>query len=99
MKQLSNMIRYCEDKYTCRRKFQLNYLGELDFTEKECARTCDNCKKQLSYYEKDVIQEAKYLVEFMMAVDRLRQDISQNQLIMICKGSSEKKLKYKSDIL
>lgn len=27
MKQLSNMIKYCEDKYTCRRKFQLEYLG------------------------------------------------------------------------
>lgn len=26
-KQLAQMIKYCEDKYICRRQFQLKYLG------------------------------------------------------------------------
>ena len=51
MKQLSNMVRYCEDKYTCRRKAQLDYLGEKDFDISLCNKTCDNCKKNLNFVE------------------------------------------------
>lgn len=49
------MIKYCEDKYTCRRKFQLEYLGENDFNPEECNKTCDNCKRSLNYVEVECI--------------------------------------------
>jgi bloom syndrome protein len=44
-KQLAQMIKYCEDHSTCRRQFQLHYLGEIDFDPKICKKTCDNCRK------------------------------------------------------
>lgn len=43
------MIKYCEDHATCRRQFQLSYLGETDFDPKDCNKTCDNCKKGQLY--------------------------------------------------
>lgn len=45
-KQLAQMIKYCEDKQTCRREFQLQYLGEY-FNPEDCHKTCDNCRKNL----------------------------------------------------
>lgn len=33
----------------------------------------------------------------MMQIERIRQNINQNQIIMICKGSGDKKFKYKLD--
>jgi bloom syndrome protein len=47
MQQLSQMVQYCEEKYMCRRQFQLNYLGEKDFDPANCNKTCDNCRKGL----------------------------------------------------
>ena len=46
MNQLANMVKYCEDKYQCRRKFQFDYLGEKDFDPADCEQTCDNCQKK-----------------------------------------------------
>ncbi len=34
---------YCEERYICRRKIQLEYLGE-PFSTKDCDSMCDNCK-------------------------------------------------------
>jgi bloom syndrome protein len=45
--QLAQMVKYCEEKYMCRRQFQLNYLGEKDFDPANCNKTCDNCQKGL----------------------------------------------------
>ena len=40
---LNNVINYCEDKYTCRKKLQMNYLGE-NFEKEKCKKMCDNCE-------------------------------------------------------
>lgn len=32
-----------------------------------------------------------------MATDKIKQNISQNQIIMLCKGIGDKKFKYKVD--
>ena len=56
-KELNNVINYCEDIYTCRRKMQLEYLGE-NFDSKECNKTCDNCISEKISYEKNVTEAA-----------------------------------------
>ena len=39
-----SMLDFCEEKYECRRKMILNYLGE-DFDRKKCGKMCDNCQQ------------------------------------------------------
>lgn len=65
-KQLAEMIKYCEDKSTCRRKFQLDYLGETDFDPKVCNRTCDNCKNGEVFSEYECIVQGKALVRALL---------------------------------
>jgi bloom syndrome protein len=43
---LYSILDYCEEPYICRRKLQLNFLGE-DFDERLCNKMCDNCKQGL----------------------------------------------------
>ena len=41
------MVRYCEQKNQCHRKFKLNHFGE-EFDSKMCKNTCQNCKNNNS---------------------------------------------------
>ena len=43
MHALYAIIAYCEEPYLCRRKMQLNFLGE-DFNSNDCHQMCDNCR-------------------------------------------------------
>eukprot|EP01022_Parablepharisma_sp_SALTPOND_P026843 TRINITY_DN65038_c0_g1_i1.p1 TRINITY_DN65038_c0_g1~~TRINITY_DN65038_c0_g1_i1.p1 ORF type:complete len:889 (-),score=114.39 TRINITY_DN65038_c0_g1_i1:1005-3671(-) len=42
---LYKIMDYCEENYICRRKIQLEYLGE-QFSSKDCDGMCDNCKER-----------------------------------------------------
>lgn len=63
-KELNCVINYCEDIFTCRRKMQLEYLGE-NFNASDCGKTCDNCINSKEYYEKDVSSAAIKIVEIL----------------------------------
>jgi bloom syndrome protein len=54
---LYSILNYCEEPFECRRKLQLNFLGE-EFDSKKCKRMCDNCKKGLHVVKRDVSQDA-----------------------------------------
>ena len=41
--QLYTCLRYCEDKFECRRTLQLQFFGER-FDAAKCNKTCDNCR-------------------------------------------------------
>lgn len=98
-KQLAEMIKYCEDKSGCRRQFQLSYLGETDFDPKNCNKTCDNCKKETTYFDIECIEEGRELVKLLMIADQSYVSLSRGQLINILKGKSEKSTKYKLEKL
>ena len=40
---LYSILNFCEEPYVCRRKLQMNFLGE-EFDEKLCKQMCDNCR-------------------------------------------------------
>ena len=40
---LYSILEYCEEPYACRRKLQLQFLGE-EFDEQKCDKMCDNCR-------------------------------------------------------
>ena len=64
VEQLNAIIRYCEDEFTCRREYQLSYLGEK-FDKKNCSKTCDNCVQNSPYTEKDCTNDAKDVINFL----------------------------------
>ena len=63
------IIDYCVEKYICRRKIQLEYLGE-DFSSKDCNDMCDNCKlrKNKGVY-KSYQNEAKQILSVIQEID------------------------------
>jgi len=63
--EVTNMIRYCEEMFECRRVLQLAYFGEK-FKKEDCKQTCDNCKAGRVPFLKDVTAEAKIVVEYLM---------------------------------
>ena len=69
---LYNMLGYAEEPNICRRKLQLDYLGERDFNPKSCNQMCDNCqggKKGSKVIYKDVTSEAQKVAELVAAMN------------------------------
>ena len=56
------MLEFCEEKYECRRKLVLNYLGE-QFDPANCNKMCDNCKKDLKIFKMNMTTETKKIIE------------------------------------
>ncbi len=58
------ILDYCEEPFLCRRKMQLNFLGE-DFDAARCKEMCDNCRKALKVVEVDRTSEAQTILKFV----------------------------------
>ena len=54
---LYSILEYCEEPFLCRRKMQLQFLGE-EFDESNCPRNCDNCKAGFRVTANDLTQQA-----------------------------------------
>lgn len=61
---LYSILEYCEEPFICRRKMQLNFLGE-EFDEKNCNQMCDNCRQGLKLIDRDYTAEATIIVQFV----------------------------------
>lgn len=59
--ELSHILAYCEDRFTCRRQLQLSHFGE-PFDPEDCHKTCDNCKVRRIAEPKDYTAEAKTIL-------------------------------------
>ena len=46
LNNLSEVIRFCNETYLCRRMFLLRYFGE-EFDSKDCKSNCDNCRRSI----------------------------------------------------
>ena len=64
LRQLTEMIDFCEETCECRRVIALKYFDEV-FDRKNCNRMCDNCKKNISCEARNVINECVVVVEFI----------------------------------
>ena len=76
--ELNSVIRYCEEKVSCRRVMQLSYLGER-FSKEQCHKRCDNCQNDLEYEERDYSKEALKIVDLVTEIGR-DQPVTTNQL-------------------
>ena len=64
LRQLTEMIDFCEETCECRRVIALRYFDEV-FDRKCCNRMCDNCKKNISCEARNVLNECVVVVEFI----------------------------------
>ena len=88
--ELSNIVKYCEDNFTCRRVLQLGYLGQK-FHKNDCVKMCDNCKNGKIPVTKDYIDDGIKVVKFME--NRSFTNITINQLIQSLSGKIKDKNK------
>jgi len=61
---LSKMIAYCEDTFTCRRVKQLAFFGE-EVTKEVCKQSCDNCLRGQQGLKKDVTFHVKSILTLL----------------------------------
>ncbi|KAL6629187.1 hypothetical protein ACP70R_028952 [Stipagrostis hirtigluma subsp. patula] len=93
---LLRMVSYCENDLDCRRLLQLIHFGEM-FDPSHCAKTCDNCLKDLRWIEKDVTNIARQLVEL---VKMIKPPCSSSHILEVYRGSmSQNVKKHRHDAL
>ena len=64
LRALYSILEYCEEPYLCRRKLQLEFLGEA-FNSSSCKGMCDNCRQGLEVVEKDFTTEATSIAKLV----------------------------------
>lgn len=83
-KAISEMVRYCEDVFTCRRKLQLSHFGE-DYDPSHCKGTCDNCQSAKVPFPRDITSETLLILSIC---DGNRTGLTtSNQLSSFLKGN------------
>ena len=85
----NEMVKYCEDEFTCRRKMQLEHFGE-EYDSAKCRANCDNCRAKRVPVLRDLTSEAKFVLTIF---DGARSGLSTaNQIGAFLKGGSGKDL-------
>lgn len=66
IKNLYDVVQYCENRIECRRSQMLAYFGELNFDVNECKKyketTCDNCLSKATYKSIDITEIVRKIV-------------------------------------
>ncbi|KII67144.1 Bloom syndrome protein [Thelohanellus kitauei] len=72
IKNLFDVVQYCENRIECRRSQMLAYFGELKFNPEECKQyketTCDNCSSGAIYHSVNVTNMIKSIVDTIRSV-------------------------------
>jgi bloom syndrome protein len=87
---LRNVIQYCENKSDCRRAQVLSYFSE-QFRPENCMGTCDNCRSDATYEEKDLTDYAAAAVRLVGQVDGAK--VTMHQCIDAFRGTKGSKLR------
>ncbi|KAF2657794.1 hypothetical protein K491DRAFT_714090 [Lophiostoma macrostomum CBS 122681] len=87
---LRNVVQYCDNKTDCRRVQVLNYFSER-FRPEDCHDTCDNCRSDVQYEEKDLTDYAAAAIKLVRRVEG--NNVTQHQCQDAFKGTKSSKLK------
>lgn len=87
---LRNVVQYCENKSDCRRVQVLKYFSE-PFRSENCHNTCDNCKSDARYEEKDLTKHAAAAVRLVSQVQQSK--VTMLQCVDAFRGAKGSKLK------
>ncbi|PVI06881.1 hypothetical protein DM02DRAFT_723848 [Periconia macrospinosa] len=62
------VVQFCENKSDCRRAQVLNYFDE-QFKKEDCNQTCDNCKSDAIFEERDLSEYAATAIRLVKQVE------------------------------
>ena len=82
---LYSILEYCEESYNCRRKMQLQFLGE-DFQAINCRGMCDNCQNYVKITEQDMTQESIKIIEFVQQANMYKNNFTLKQTVDLFRG-------------
>ncbi|KAF2001065.1 hypothetical protein P154DRAFT_464906 [Amniculicola lignicola CBS 123094] len=82
---LRNVIQFCENKDDCRRVQVLSYFSE-SFKRENCHNTCDNCRSDRTYEEKDLTEYAQAAVNLVGMVEK--EKVTMLQCVDAFRGSN-----------
>lgn len=82
LQNLHNMIDYCLDMKTCRRKLIGRYFGEI-FDSTQCNAMCDNCKRRERYTvkERDLTSDASTIVQILQQASGRKERVTPLKLL------------------
>ncbi|MDP2434664.1 MAG: ATP-dependent DNA helicase RecQ [archaeon] len=83
MKALALVASYCEDEFSCRRKFVLEYFGQQFDPEAECRKTCDNCLRQQESALRDIRPQALSILQMIRETGPC---LTINQAVQVWRG-------------
>ncbi|KAF2870933.1 hypothetical protein BDV95DRAFT_668366 [Massariosphaeria phaeospora] len=87
---LRNVVQFCENKSDCRRAQVLNYFSE-SFQREDCKNTCDNCRSDATFEERDLTDHAAAAVRL---VNQVKEDnVTMHQCVDAFRGAKTSKLK------
>lgn len=87
--QLYSCLRYCEDKFECRRTLQLQFFGEK-FDQSNCNKTCDNCRAGLVAEKRNVTNEAREILQLLSSINSQNRNSTLVSLSELWRGSKNK---------
>jgi bloom syndrome protein len=90
LRQITEMIEYCEEFCECRRVIALLYFDEK-FDRNNCNKMCDNCRKNLQKEERDVTYECTKILSFLSNCHRNNIDFTTYSLVDYMRGKKDKK--------
>lgn len=94
---LYSILEYCEEPFICRRKMQMNFLGE-EFDEKDCRQMCDNCRKGFEVRGMNRQQEALVILNLIRKCSQYQSKVTYKQAIELLRGKKPKKNFLRADI-
>ena len=87
--QLYSCLRYCEDKFECRRTLQLQFFGER-FDQTNCNNTCDNCRNGYVAETRNITEESKQVLQLLSSIQSQGKKATLHQLAELWRGSKAK---------
>ena len=87
--QLYSCLRYCEDKFECRRTLQLQFFGE-NFDQTNCNNTCDNCRNGYVAEIRNITEESKQVLQLLSSINSQNKKATLHQLAELWRGSKAK---------
>lgn len=91
-RRINQILDFCEDNITCRRKNILKYFDE-DFDEKKCKKMCDCCASNTlssEIVENNYSAEADIILKMARTLLKRNLEVTSNQLATICLGNKDK---------
>ncbi|KAF2266236.1 hypothetical protein CC78DRAFT_615306 [Lojkania enalia] len=87
---LRNVVQFCENKSDCRRVQVLNYFSE-PFKRSDCHKTCDNCRSNSTFEEKDLTKHATAAIRLVKEVEK--SNVTLLQCVDAFRGAKNSKMK------